>query len=85
MNPAPVDDVEKVAPVREAKESFNLEGTYYQSQIEPRRGFAFFAPLPEVYAQAVHKDAETVEYTEAEEKAVRRKIDFRVLPLIVCA
>ena len=35
------------------------------------------------YAEAVHRDAETVQFTEEEEKAVRHKIDVRVLSLVV--
>ncbi|KAJ7846439.1 hypothetical protein B0H14DRAFT_2772903, partial [Mycena olivaceomarginata] len=45
----------------------------------------FFSPLDPAYADAVNRDAETVEFTEAEERAVKRKIDVVVLPLIVCS
>jgi len=44
------------------------EGTYHQVAIgaQPKRKH-FFSPLDPAYADAVHKDAETVEYTEEEE------------------
>ncbi|KAF8893010.1 MFS general substrate transporter [Infundibulicybe gibba] len=59
-------------------------GTNYQSQLglKPKRKY-FFSPLDPAYADAVHHDAEEVEYTKAEENAVRRKIDLVVLPLVV--
>ncbi|KAF8065095.1 MFS general substrate transporter [Lyophyllum atratum] len=63
-----------------------VDGTYNQAQL----GFKakrkhFFAPIDAGYADAVHRDAETVEYTEEEEKQVKRKIDRTVLPLVVCS
>ncbi|OCH88702.1 MFS general substrate transporter [Obba rivulosa] len=62
------------------------EGSFYQEQVgkKPRRKH-FFSPLDGVLAEAVHKDATRVEYTEAEERAVRRKIDLRVLTLVICS
>jgi len=64
----------------------NAEGNYYQSQLGPKPKRAhFFSPLDATYSDACHKDAETVEYTEEEEAAVKRKIDIRVLSLIVCS
>ncbi|KAJ7291058.1 MFS general substrate transporter [Mycena rebaudengoi] len=63
----------------------NREGDYHQSQMGPKPTRKhFFSPLDSGYADAVHRDAETVEFTEAEERAVKRKIDVVVLPLIVC-
>ncbi|KAJ7481694.1 MFS general substrate transporter [Mycena latifolia] len=63
----------------------NKSGEYHQSQLGPKPTRKhFFSPLDPGYAEAVNLDAETVEYTEAEERAVMRKIDFVVLPLIVC-
>ncbi|KAL1731534.1 MFS general substrate transporter [Schizophyllum commune] len=69
------------------------EGTVHQAALGPkaRRGSIwwlgplghFFAPLDSKYAEAVHRDAETVQFTEEEEKAVRHKIDVRVLSLVV--
>ncbi|KAF7292812.1 MFS general substrate transporter [Mycena indigotica] len=62
----------------------NTEGTYYQSQLGPKAKRAhFFSPLDQAYADACHRDAETVEFTEEEEKKVRRKIDITVLSLII--
>ncbi|KII91689.1 hypothetical protein PLICRDRAFT_136092 [Plicaturopsis crispa FD-325 SS-3] len=62
----------------------NKEGTFHQSELGPKaRRKHFFSVLDPSYANAVHRDAETVEYTEAEEKAVRRKIDTRVLPIVI--
>ncbi|KAJ7135487.1 MFS general substrate transporter [Mycena crocata] len=63
----------------------NKEGDYHQSQLGPKPTRKhFFSPLDPGYADAVNRDAETVEFTEAEERAVKRKIDMVVLPLIVC-
>jgi len=44
------------------------EGTYHQLALgaQPKRKH-FFSPLDPAYADAVHKDAEAVEYTEDEE------------------
>ncbi|KAK7042317.1 MFS general substrate transporter [Favolaschia claudopus] len=62
----------------------NKTGDHHQSQLGPKAERKhFFSPLDPAYADAVNRDAETVEYTEAEEKAVKRKIDTVVLPLIV--
>ncbi|KAI0046772.1 MFS general substrate transporter [Auriscalpium vulgare] len=62
------------------------EGTYHQLQLltqrTPKRRY-FFSPLNPAYAQAVHEDARTVQYTDKDEAAVRRKIDLRVLSLII--
>ena len=70
MDPAALSpDIEKIVEEKKG-ETFNAEGTYYQSLVEPRHGFAFFAPLPKRYAEAVHKDAETVQYTEEEEASM---------------
>ncbi|KAJ7057141.1 MFS general substrate transporter [Mycena amicta] len=64
----------------------NKEGTYYQSLLGPTAKRAhFFSPLDQNYADACHRDAETVEYTEEEERKVKRKIDLTVLTLIVCS
>lgn len=51
----------------------NREGDYHQSQMGPKPTRKhFFSPLDSGYADAVHRDAETVEFTEAEEvRAVR--------------
>ena len=82
----------------------NKEGTLYQSELGPKaKRKHFFSPLDAAYAQAVHKDAEFVEFTPEEEvhlctvtsmtlaelnptfqRAVRKKIDCTVLPLVVC-
>ncbi|KAI0060014.1 MFS general substrate transporter [Artomyces pyxidatus] len=64
----------------------NLEGTFHQLQLatkSPRRHF--FSSLDPSFAAAVHEDAAAVEYTEVEEKAVRRKIDNRVLTLVIAS
>ncbi|KAI0267310.1 MFS general substrate transporter [Gloeopeniophorella convolvens] len=61
------------------------DGTFHQGQLgdhKPRRSH-YFSPLDPAFADAVHKDAEVVSYTPAEEREVRRKIDNRVLPLII--
>ena len=89
----------------------HADGTFHQSQLvgrDVRRGF--FSPPDAALAEAVNHDADTVEFTEAEEassiltlpdlsppssvpltwvvvammqKAVRHKIDMRVLTLVV--
>lgn len=65
-------------------EEANADGTHYQSQLgEKLRRRNFFSPLDTTVADAVHKDAEFVEYTEEEERSVRKKIDRRVLSLVI--
>lgn len=46
----------------------NEEGTYHQAQMsfKPSRKH-FFSPLDSSYADAVHRDAETVQFTPQEE------------------
>ncbi|TFK75711.1 MFS general substrate transporter [Pluteus cervinus] len=62
------------------------QGTAHQDNLggKPVRK-SFFSPLDSAYSEAVHLDAETVEFTEEEERAVRRKIDHTVLPLVICS
>ncbi|KAJ7177895.1 MFS general substrate transporter [Mycena filopes] len=75
-------DIERESDVSHA----NKDGEYHQSQLGPKPTRKhFFSPLDPSYADAVNRDAEAVEFTEADERAVRRKIDFVVLPLIVCS
>ncbi|TRM66877.1 MFS general substrate transporter [Schizophyllum amplum] len=84
--PTPID-AEKDASADPA------EGTAHQAALGPkaRRGSIwwlgplghFFAPLDSNYANAVHLDAASIVYTEEEEKAVRKKVDKRVLSLVV--
>ncbi|KAF8624722.1 hypothetical protein AX17_007053 [Amanita inopinata Kibby_2008] len=60
------------------------EGTYYQSTLGPAaKRRHFFSPLDSSHAAAVHKDAENIEFSAEEEREVKRKIDNRVLPLII--
>ncbi|KZT28221.1 MFS general substrate transporter [Neolentinus lepideus HHB14362 ss-1] len=64
----------------------NSDGTFHQSQLGTKaKRKHFFSPLDPSYAEAVHKDAESVDFTQEEERAVRRKIDRVVLPLVVCS
>ncbi|KAF7329915.1 MFS general substrate transporter [Mycena kentingensis (nom. inval.)] len=63
----------------------NVEGTFHQDQLGKAKRRHFFSPLDPAYSDACHKDAETVEFTEEEEKRVKRKIDIRVLSIIVCS
>ncbi|KAI0718583.1 MFS general substrate transporter [Cerioporus squamosus] len=69
-----------------ARDSALSEGTFYQSQVsgKPVRKH-FFSPPDGALAEAVNRDADNVEFTEVEEKAVRRKIDLRVLSLVVAS
>lgn len=65
---------------------YSTEGTHHQlalgSQAKRKH---FFSPLDPTYAEAVHKDAEAVEYTPEEEGKVKRKIDRTILPLVICS
>ncbi|KAJ7701814.1 hypothetical protein B0H17DRAFT_1128044 [Mycena rosella] len=80
------DDTKEVDIERSSDASHaNTTGEYHQSQLGPKPTRKhFFSALDSGYADAVNLDAEAVEYTEAEERAVRRKIDLVVLPLIIC-
>ncbi|KAG5644024.1 hypothetical protein DXG03_009239 [Asterophora parasitica] len=63
----------------------DTDGTFHQAQLGLKANRKhFFAPIDSAYANAVHRDAATVGYTEEEEKRVKRKIDKTVLPLVVC-
>lgn len=56
-------DFEKTVP-----EHVNKEGTLHQGELGPKaRRKHFFSPLDPAYAEAVHRDAAAVEYTDAEE------------------
>ncbi|KAJ7031591.1 MFS general substrate transporter [Mycena alexandri] len=74
-------DIERESDVSHA----NKDGEYHQSQLGPKPSRKHFSPLDPAYADAVNRDAEAVEFTEADERAVRHKIDVVVLPLIVCS
>ncbi|TBU24264.1 MFS general substrate transporter [Dichomitus squalens] len=66
------------------RESALSEGTFHQSQVVGKAiRKHFFCPPDATLADAVNRDADNVEFTDAEEKAVRRKIDRRVLTLVV--
>ncbi|RPD52492.1 MFS general substrate transporter, partial [Lentinus tigrinus ALCF2SS1-6] len=69
-----------------ARDSALSEGTFYQSQVsgKPIRKH-FFSPPDGALAEAVNQDADNVDFTLEEEKAVRRKIDMRVLTLVVAS
>jgi hypothetical protein len=57
-----VEEVEKVT------DHPNKEGTLYQSELGPKaKRKHFFSPLDAACAEAVHKDAEFVEFTPDEE------------------
>lgn len=62
--PVSSDDIEDSA----SKGSSNREGTTYQAQLAVRAHRAhFFSPLDPAYSEAVHRDAESVEFTADEE------------------
>ncbi|KAI0664161.1 MFS general substrate transporter [Cubamyces menziesii] len=66
------------------KDAALAEGTFYQSRAAgATKRRHFFSPPDAALADAVNQDADNVEYTEEEEKAVRHKIDMRVLTLVV--
>ncbi|GAV99050.1 MFS general substrate transporter [Lentinula edodes] len=63
-----------------------MEGIARQNELGPKLKRAhFFSPLDPAVAEAVNKDAETVEYTPEEDYKVKRKIDNVVLPLVICS
>lgn len=84
-----VEDSGELVMVVSREPDANLaEGTFHQMQAEadPTRTWKqFFSPLPRIAADAVNKDAETVEFTPDEESKVRRKIDIRVLSLVIAS
>lgn len=60
------DDLEKIQVSTSA--SHNAEGSYYQSQLGPKpKRKHFFSSLDPSYANAVNRDAETVEFTAQED------------------
>jgi hypothetical protein len=63
------------------------EGTFYQSKTAQRQGFLkrLFSPLERACMDAVHQDAEGVVYEEGgeEERRIKKKVDNRILPLII--
>ncbi|RDX40819.1 MFS general substrate transporter [Lentinus brumalis] len=69
-----------------ARDSALSDGTFYQLQVsgKPVRKH-FFSPPDGTLAEAVNRDADNVQFTDVEEKAVRRKIDLRVLSLVVAS
>ncbi|KAL7284659.1 hypothetical protein ACG7TL_001956 [Trametes sanguinea] len=74
---------EDAGPV--VKDAAIAEGTFHQARVAGQvRRKHFFSPPDAALAEAVNRDADNVEFTEEEEvKAVRRKIDLRVLTLVV--
>jgi hypothetical protein len=71
---APAKDVEASGV---ANENENTEGTFHQSQLGPKaKRKHFFSPLDQAYSDAVHKDAETVVFTEKEE--VNQSMGFQL-------
>ncbi|KAJ3904330.1 MFS general substrate transporter [Lentinula edodes] len=64
----------------------DCSGVTYQGELgaRPKRQH-FFSALDSNYAEAVNLDAETVVYTLEEDTRIKRKIDNRVLPLIICS
>ncbi|KAF9474852.1 MFS general substrate transporter [Pholiota conissans] len=76
-----IEEVEKTS-----SEHTNKDGDAHQAALGPKaKRKHFFSPLDPAYADAVHLDAEAVEYTAEQERAVRRKIDNTVLPLVICS
>ncbi|KAH9474769.1 hypothetical protein JR316_0013234 [Psilocybe cubensis] len=62
------DEVEKIS-----SQHTNREGTLHQSELGPKAHRKhFFSPLDPAYAEAVNLDAESVEFSEDEERAVRK-------------
>ncbi|KAF8062195.1 MFS general substrate transporter [Lyophyllum atratum] len=64
--------------------NIETDGTFHQSQLGFKaRKKHLFAPLDPLYADAVHRDAAVVEYTQEEERQVKWKIDRNILPLVL--
>ncbi|TFK31426.1 MFS general substrate transporter [Crucibulum laeve] len=79
-------DIEDVPSFSSNQPNANQDGTNHQSLLGPKpRRKHFFSPLDPGYADAIHKDAEEVVYTEEEERRVKKKIDNTVLPLVICS
>ncbi|KAJ4492230.1 MFS general substrate transporter [Lentinula edodes] len=66
--------------------STGYSGVTYQGELGaiPKRRH-FFSALDSNCAEAVNLDAENVVYTLEEDTRIKRKIDNRVLPLIICS
>lgn len=65
------------------------EGTHHQSVLRSsaklqKAPSGLFSALDLDYADAVHRDAASVVFLEKDERAVRRKMDTRILPMIFC-
>ncbi|KAF9450793.1 MFS general substrate transporter [Macrolepiota fuliginosa MF-IS2] len=74
----------QIDEIETKREQQEVEGTLHQKQLGSRsRRKHFFSPLDPAWAEAVHQDAELVQYTPEEERRVRRKVDNRVLPLVI--
>ncbi|EKM78465.1 hypothetical protein AGABI1DRAFT_129571 [Agaricus bisporus var. burnettii JB137-S8] len=76
-------EIKEVDVSKTARDEQASDGTLHQSGLGPPQRRHFFSPLDPTWAEAVHRDAETVQYTPEEERRVRRKIDNRVLPLVI--
>ncbi|KAG6860618.1 hypothetical protein C0995_009373 [Termitomyces sp. Mi166 len=61
-------DMTPTTDLEQNKLEVGEEGTFYQAQLglKPTRKH-FFAPIDLAYAEAVHRDAETVKYSDEEE------------------
>ncbi|TFY79963.1 hypothetical protein EWM64_g4043 [Hericium alpestre] len=79
-------DVEKVAPEVADVEPANADGTVHQTLLgDAMHKRVWFGKLNPECAEAVHKDAADVQFTEKEERRVRWKIDRRVLTLVIAS
>ncbi|KAF8800650.1 MFS general substrate transporter [Phlegmacium glaucopus] len=71
----------------EDADCLHKEGTLHQANLglaKPKRKH-FFSQLDPASADAVHRDAETIEYSIEEKRVVKKKIDNIVLPLVICS
>ncbi|KAL0581030.1 hypothetical protein V5O48_001024 [Marasmius crinis-equi] len=76
-------DIEKSSNAS-ANKPHTTEGSAHQDSLGPKaKRRHFFSPLDRAYADAVHEDAKTVEFTPEEDYKVKRKIDNTVLPLVI--
>ncbi|KAF5344838.1 hypothetical protein D9757_001246 [Collybiopsis confluens] len=65
--------------------SDHQDGVFYQNELGPRpKRRHFFSGVDFSHAQAVNLDAEKISFTLEEDHRIKRKIDNRILPLIIC-
>jgi hypothetical protein len=64
-------EVKEVDVTKTVHDQLASDGTLHQSELGPPKRKHFFSPLDSAWAEAVHRDAETVQYTPEEEVRLR--------------